>query len=61
MDKVIPHKHDGTSQEKTLYTDLEIFPEDNIAGPSGGLTIDSQARSTLNSILLLLKAKKLMK
>jgi len=61
MEKVTPHKHNGTDAERIEFTDLSILPEATIAQPSGGVTVDSQARSTINEILDLLRAKGLMK
>lgn len=61
MEKVIPHKHNGTDAERIEFTDIVIVPEDTIAEPSGGVTVDSQARDKIDDILALLRAKGLMK
>jgi len=60
MEKVTPHKHNGTDAERIEFTDIVITPETAIAQPSGGATVDSQSRSAINSILALLRAKGLM-
>lgn len=55
------HKHDGVSEERVEYTDLSILPEATILPPSGGATVDANARATIGEILTLLRAKNLMK
>ena len=61
MEKVTPHKHNGTDAERIEYTDLSIVPETEIPQPSGGLTVDAEARAAINALLDLLRAKGLMK
>ncbi len=60
MQKVPPHKHNGTDAERIEYTDLAILAEAAIAQPSGGLTVDTAARTAINAILALLRSKGLM-
>lgn len=59
--KVIPHKHNGTDSERIEFTDLSILAEATIAAPTGGSTIDTQSRTAIAAILLLLQSKGLMK
>lgn len=59
--KVVPHKHNGTDMDRIEFTDLSIVPETAIVPPTGGATVDTQARSAINDILLLLRNKGLMK
>lgn len=61
MEKVTPHKHNGTDADRIEFTDLVITPEDTIAEPSGGVTVDTPARNAIDEILALLRAKGLMK
>lgn len=59
--KVVPHKHNGVDSERIEFTDLSILPENTISSPTGGGTVDTQARTAINAILLLLQSKGLMK
>jgi hypothetical protein len=61
MEKVTPHKHNGTDADRIEFSDLAILAEATISQPSGGATVDTQARAAINSILALLRAKGLMK
>lgn len=61
MEKVTPHKHNGTDMDRIEFTDISILAEANIPDPAGGATVDTEARAAINAILDLLQAKGLMK
>lgn len=52
------HRHTGLDAEKVSFTDLEDLPSGienaplaTISDPSGGMTVDSEARSAINDII----------
>lgn len=55
------HVHNGIAQPKNKLKDLEIQKSETIADPSGGATVDSQARTAINAILDLLQEQGFMK
>lgn len=62
----IQHRHNGADSQKIRLSDTEgslsdiVTPSATISDPSGGVTVDSQARTAINAILDLLQAQGLM-
>jgi len=54
------HRHTGLDSRQITGLSVESAPFANIADPSGGLTIDAEARTAINSILDVLEKTKLM-
>lgn len=50
----------GRTYVRPNLTELDINPEPHVAGPSGGLTIDAEARTAINGLRDLLVAHGLM-
>ncbi len=61
MERVPPHKHNGTDAERIEFTDISILGEAAIADPVGGATIDANARTAILAILEALRAKGIIK
>lgn len=61
MEKVQPHTHNGTDAPQIEFTDLAILAEAAIAAPTGGMTVDAEARAVITLILTALRNKKLIK
>ncbi len=51
-DKIMEHEHSGVDSKK-LQASIALFncPQDAIAAPSGGATVDTQARTAIAAIL----------
>jgi len=62
----IQHRHNGADSQKIRLSDTEgdlrdiVTPSATISDPSGGVTVDTQARTAINAILDLLQAQGLM-
>lgn len=60
------HTHNGVDSKTLQLSDIEgsvsdlITPSSTISDPSGGATIDAEARLAINAILDLLQEQKLM-
>lgn len=54
--EVVIHRHNGTDSPRIRPRDLEGVPRASITAPSGGSTVDSQARTAINSIISTLEA-----
>lgn len=57
---IMNHRHSGTDSMQVNYTELKITPEAHINNPTGGITIDSEARTAINSLIVALQNKKLI-
>lgn len=56
MEPIAYHKHNGTDgTPKISIPDLDFTQQPSISNPSGGLTVDSQARSAINSLISTLR------
>lgn len=69
MEKVIPHKHNGTDADRIEFTDLSILPEDAIADVSGSAdgtysaneqTLINAQTVAINAILEALRNKNIL-
>jgi len=45
------HKHSGIDGVKVNFNDLSIIKGDAITEPSGGGTVDAEARTAINTII----------
>ena len=54
--EITHHRHTGVDSLKVLDT-----PQPTITAPTGGTTIDSQARTAINTIITTLQTLKLIK
>lgn len=62
MDKVVPHSHNDTDSPKLFAGDaLRSAPQEAVTLPTGGSTIDTQARTAINDIVSKLQALGLLK
>jgi hypothetical protein len=56
MNPIQPHNHDGTSLDKLFAGDsLRGAPQEAVTAPTGGSTIDVEARAAINSMILKLQ------
>lgn len=49
------HKHNGTDSPQIEFTDISITPEPAITAPTGGSTIDTEARTAIISLIAQMK------
>ena len=54
------HRHDGIDTQRFYGDSLEGAPFTFIADPSGGMTVDSAARTAINEILDILEQTRIM-
>lgn len=54
------HKHDGVDSPQLSLENMLETPQSAITAPTGGLTIDSEARIAINSIITALENLKLI-
>lgn len=50
------HRHTGNDNLKIKYTDIQPVKQAAITAPTGGATIDTQARTAIGTILTTLQA-----
>jgi hypothetical protein len=55
------HRHTGLDGKKVGYKDLIYKAGATLAKPTGGATVDSQARTAINDIIDLLKGNRMIK
>lgn len=49
------HKHTGSDSQRIQLNELEYEKQDAITAPTGGLTIDAEARTAINAIITALE------
>lgn len=50
-DRFNEHRHNGQDSQKVNFSDLEVNARPAITAPSGGMTVDSEARTAINAII----------
>lgn len=55
------HTHNGIDSQKIPGKSIEKAPQNAVTTPSGGVTIDSQARTAINDIISRLQELGLLK
>lgn len=60
-DRFNEHAHNGQDSKKIPFGNLTVTPNDAINAPSGGSTVDSEARTAINAIITELENRNFVK